>query len=791
MSSTAGAIPADVAGAVARGAGRARTASRPAGRATMVAAELAVFAGLAAIGLAQCSRLVVGSPFGRLLAALGVVLVGAAALSALAARVSTPSALRVMAAITALVTLCASLVVVGLPARLLLPAQWGEFGSDLHRGIAGLEHTDAPYRGHDEWVQLTAMLGATALVALAATVAFWPAGRRRRSRIVGLALVVTLFGFATTLYPPAGELLWGALLLVLIVLWLWLPRLTAGQAPVAIASAGLAALVALPIAGRLGDSAWWDWQNWNLFARERTVRFDWDHSYGPLEWPQRGTSLLTVHSAQSHYWKVTNLDRFDGFKWERAQPDDILAADELTARRNPLGADLARRHPEWVAEPDFKLDALNSDLVVGAGETQTVKNIATAQLADDGTATVGSTPISRGDEYSAVIYDPHPSPEQLRHAPQHYPSRATGSTLVGLPRATLPRTPGGDIDPSYYEAPSAISLAPVPSWPIPTWGNPLGPARAAIKRSAYLEVWQLARHLTARADTVYDAVAKIERYLRHGPYRYNSQVHNYVYPLPAFLFVDRQGYCQQFSGAMALMLRLLGIPTRVATGFAPGQLDPQSGDYDVRDLDAHSWVEVFFPKVGWVTFDPTPAAAPALTQGADALGHPTINSATIDSADPQSKLRGSKAAATATAAGLGGEGGGPWGAIALGVVALFGLVSAAASAVAVRRREALRRGELAEAQISELTGALERLGWPLPRRLTLRELERRFAAGGRSAVARYAAGLREHRFAAATVRPPGPGARRALRRSLTAGGGLAKRLRALLLIPPGGPRSSR
>jgi protein-glutamine gamma-glutamyltransferase len=760
-------------------------------RSAPVVAELAVFAALAALGLAQCTRLVVGTPFGRLLAALGVVLVGAAALSALRARVTRTSALRLTAALVAALTLCAALVVVGLPARLLLPANWDAFGSYLHRGIAGLEHTDVPYRGHDEWVRLTAMLGATALVALAAAIAFWPAGRRRRGRIVGLALLVTLFGFAATLDAPAGELLWGALLLVLIVLWLWLPRLTAGQASAAIASAVAAALVALPIAARLGDSGWWDWENWNLFARERIVRFDWDHSYGPLEWPQRGTSLLSVHSGQSHYWKVTNLDRFDGFKWERARPDDLLADAEMDARRAPLGADLAQRHPEWVYDPDFKLEALSSDLVIGAGETQTVKNLAGAQLSADGTAIAGSTSLARGDQYSTVIYDPHPSPEQLRGAPQRYPARATGATLVALPRATLPRTRGGRVDPSYYQAPSAISLAPLPARPIPSWGHPLGPARTAIKHSAYLEVWQLARQLTAHADTVYDAVAKIERHLRHGPYRYDSQVHNYVYPLPAFLFVDRAGYCQQFSGTMALMLRLLGIPSRVATGFAPGHLDPSSGDYDVRDLDAHSWVEVFFPKIGWVTFDPTPAAAPALTQGADTLGHPVINSETADSADQESDLRGSKAATTGTAAGLGGEDGGPWGVIGLATLAVGALAVAGGSTVALRRREALRRGELAEAQIGELTGALERLGWPLPQRLTLRELEQRFAAGGRAPVAHYAAGLREHRFATADVGPPGPSARRALRRSLAGGGGVLRRLRAAILIPPGGPRSSR
>ena len=309
--------------------------------------------------------------------------------------------------------------------------------------------------------------------------------------------------------------------------------------------------------------------------------------------------------------------------------------------------------------PGLQARGPTSDLVIGAGETQTVKNLAGAQLSADGTAIAGSTSLARGDQYSTVIYDPNPSPGQLRGAPQRYPARATGSTLVALPRATLPRTRGGRVDPSYYQAPSAISLAPVPARSIPT-----GVIRSARRgrRSSTRRTWRSGSSPGISPPTPTPSTTQSRRssVTSDGPYRYDSQVHNYVYPLPAFLFVDRAGYCQQFSGTMALMLRLLGIPARVATGFAPGHLDPSSGDYDVRDLDAHSWVEVFFPKIGWVTFDPTPAAAPALTQGADALGHPVINSEKVDSADQESNLRGSKAVPTGTAA-LGADAGRPVG----------------------------------------------------------------------------------------------------------------------------------
>ena len=74
------------------------------------------------------------------------------------------------------------------------------------------------------------------------------------------------------------------------------------------------------------------------------------------------------------------------------------------------------------------------------------------------------------------------------------------------------------------------------------------------------------------------------------------------------------GYCQHFAGAAALLLRLAGVPARVVTGFATGQR-VGADRYDVRDLDAHEWIEAYFPGVGWVPFNPTPAAAPALVAG--------------------------------------------------------------------------------------------------------------------------------------------------------------------------------
>ena len=62
---------------------------------------------------------------------------------------------------------------------------------------------------------------------------------------------------------------------------------------------------------------------------------------------------------------------------------------------------------------------------------------------------------------------------------------------------------------------------------------------------------------------------------------------------------------------MALLLRMGGVPVRVATGFTTGSRDTHAGTFQVADTDAHAWDEVWFPTYGWVTFDPTPVSAPA------------------------------------------------------------------------------------------------------------------------------------------------------------------------------------
>lgn len=118
---------------------------------------------------------------------------------------------------------------------------------------------------------------------------------------------------------------------------------------------------------------------------------------------------------------------------------------------------------------------------------------------------------------------------------------------------------------------------------------------------------RLALDMTAGSATPEERARALERRLRHD-YGYTLELlpAPVADPLATFLFARKKGHCEFFASAMAVMLRTLGIPSRVVTGFQAGIYNPMTGWQVVRASDAHSWVEAWLPRRGWVTFDPTP-----------------------------------------------------------------------------------------------------------------------------------------------------------------------------------------
>ena len=218
---------------------------------------------------------------------------------------------------------------------------------------------------------------------------------------------------------------------------------------------------------------------------------------------------------------------------------------------------------------------------------------------------------------------------------------------------------------------------------------------------------------------------------------------------------------------MALLLRMAGIPARVSTGFSTGATDTKTGEYVVRDFDAHSWVEAYYPDFGWITFDPTPAASPARSPARRRGQHAgsSTGATAITPGDPLSE-RGAGIPVAAESR--------PWWHYALFALALLG--AAALGFLGVRR---WRRG--APPALSEFERALRRTRPELaPARPCTRS-----SCASRARPPPPATCARCARAATAT-RPPSPtrAQRRGLRSELGRGAGVLGRLRAWWALPP-------
>ena len=117
----------------------------------------------------------------------------------------------------------------------------------------------------------------------------------------------------------------------------------------------------------------------------------------------------------------------------------------------------------------------------------------------------------------------------------------------------------------------------------------------------------LAEAVTTGGDTVLEQASLVETYLRtNHAYSLELTWDPGEQPLSTFLFQARSGHCEYFASSMAILLRTVGIPTRIVNGFLAGEYNSIGDSYIVRQSDAHSWVEVFVPGQGWIEFDPTP-----------------------------------------------------------------------------------------------------------------------------------------------------------------------------------------
>ena len=145
------------------------------------------------------------------------------------------------------------------------------------------------------------------------------------------------------------------------------------------------------------------------------------------------------------------------------------------------------------------------------------------------------------------------------------------------------------------------------------------------------ETVALAAQLTAPFASPFDKTIAVRDYLRQN-ITYNDQIAappDAAEPVHYTLFESKEGYCNYYASAMAVMLRSQGIPARVISGYAQGDYDEESRSYRVRANNAHTWVEVYFPGFGWIQFEPTVSIPtvdfPETAEGGDAFASPGLD----------------------------------------------------------------------------------------------------------------------------------------------------------------------
>lgn len=660
-----------------------------------------------------------------------------------------------------LLTLCVCLL--AFPAAGL---QWHSFihlriavsAGQIENGLAALPNALVPYIGPSHAVRLVISLGAAVLLLDAALVlGFAPAAFGDARRAAAALPLIAMAVVPSTLVRPEFPYVQGLILFALLALFMWGERIRRDAVGPALGFAALAGIVAALAAPRLDQhKPLLNYRAWTgTLTHTHVDAFDWNQSYGPLHWPHSGHQVFTVRARIPDYWKAEDLDLFNGVDW-------VLGTTSESSLPPPSRSSLAR----WSETVRVTITGMDTTDVIAPGDAAQPRDLQGVVPGIDPGRWVAGDSLGPGTSYQVTSYSPDPSPAQLSQAGSNYPWAALSDDLalsIPLQGSLLDQYTTATFPPFHSHRRTRLSQGGVP---VP------GPSIDTLMHfSPYAAAYALAQHLASESKTPYAFVENVWRYLSHG-YTYDQNTPLTEFPLATFLFKTKRGYCQQFSGAMALLLRMGGVPARVASGFTSGTYDRATGQYVVTDIDAHAWDEVWFPHYGWVRFDPTPAVAPA-RGGITSPGLAKILSGDTGAAVvPTRHASGTATAPTTTTHHRSSSG------LEM-LLIVVALAIALASGLLVR--SIMRPAPDADDLLAELERALARTRRPLQAQTTLAALEHRFRDS--AAAAGYIRALRLARYAGGDESLPVHG-RRELRAELREGLGLSGRLRALWALPP-------
>jgi protein-glutamine gamma-glutamyltransferase len=464
------------------------------------------------------------------------------------------------------------------------------------------------------------MHGTIVLAVLGFTLAISLAIAERRA-LLATGLLVAGAAWPATLLTSSNTIGRGAVILGAALVLLGglsnAARLRQGSIAAAIV---IVAGVSLSLVPAVAKGAFLGWETWEPSRKDEvpvSVGYVWDSDYAAITWPDRKTKVLTIEASPiSRYWRATTLDVFNGDYWLEStlavQPDPLV--DPLLP---PAGRDEKQQLRARVtveALQDYRLIAASVPVRYELDEDLSVLYQST------GTAYVPGY-VPRGTTYTSWSYSPRPSLRALARSAPIYPAALERYLVVQARTATPPSPHFGS--PDRRQAMERIFA-----------GNP--------RLRSYRPLYERALAIAGDAPSPYAAAVQLETSFRDGQsyvYDQSPVTRGDIPPLVEFVTRTHRGHCQHFAGAMALMLRYLGIPARVGAGFISGSYDQEKGRWTVTDHDAHTWVEVWFRGYGWLPFDPTPGrggldgAYSAASVGFSAAAVSAAIAAGLDAAD--------------------------------------------------------------------------------------------------------------------------------------------------------------
>ncbi len=283
-----------------------------------------------------------------------------------------------------------------------------------------------------------------------------------------------------------------------------------------------------------------------------------------LDLRMRGTLsnklVMRVKSSAPAYWRGMVFDYYQGQSWSRTLEANIPLESTKVPLEVPINELKDRRYTRETIQT-FYIEREMANVVLGAYQPWQIYFPSDRLVVDYYLSIKSPFLLDQGLTYSVVSDIPQPPVEMMRNAPP----LASPSDMA-----------------NYLQLPS---LAP--------------------------EIESLVSEITAQSTSSYDKIMSIKEYLgEHYPYSLDVPPQDPDQDsLYFFLFEARKGYCEHFATAFALMSRMVGVPSRLVTGYSTGEFNPFTGLYEVRVRDAHAWVELYFEGIGWVPFEPTPSFA--------------------------------------------------------------------------------------------------------------------------------------------------------------------------------------